>query len=89
MLIVDVRSPDSVETRFGLSAVVVFEELLTGAVTSQQVSARSALTDSTSLGTKNSIPVPDDIPSRFLQTLPANAPTVPNAGPWSSNPVTK
>ena len=40
MVLASVSAPDTVETRFGLRASVVFEELFTGTVTSQQVSAR-------------------------------------------------
>jgi hypothetical protein len=72
--------------KFGLKATIVFEELLTGTVTRQQVSARPDLTGQTSLGTKQALPVPASI----LQQNVVNEPTtVPDAGVISSNPVTK
>lgn len=82
MLLTDISAADTVETRFGLRASVVFEELRTGTVTSQQVSARSDLTGATNLGTKQALPVPSSI----LQQNEVNkATTVPNAGILSSN----
>jgi hypothetical protein len=82
MMLVDVNSPDTAETRFGLKATIVFEELFTGTITSQQVSARLDLTDSTSLGTKVPLPASSEI-SRFTHS---SLTTVPNAGVLSSNP---
>lgn len=81
MLLTDISAPDTVETKFGLRATVVFEELLTGMVTSQQVSSRSDLTDTTNLGTKQPLPVSGDI-TRFTHSTLT---TVPDAGVLSSN----
>lgn len=82
MLLTDISAPDSVETKFALKASIVFEELLTGTVTSQQVSARKDLTGATNLGTKLPLPVPSSI----LQQNEVNKPTtVPDAGRFSSN----
>jgi hypothetical protein len=85
MLLTDISAPDTVETKFGLKASVVFEELLTGTVTTQQVSARSDLTGTTNLGTKSPLPVPASI---LQQNVQGAATMVPNAGTLSSNPVT-
>jgi hypothetical protein len=84
MLLTDISAPDTAETRFGLKATVVFEELLTGTVASQQVSARSDLTGATNLGTKSPLPVPNSI---LQQNETAQPTTVPNAGVLSSNPI--
>jgi hypothetical protein len=81
VLLLDVSAPDSVETQFGLKASVVFEELLTGTVTTQQVSGRSDLTGSTNLGTKSPLPISGDI-SRFTHSTLT---TTPDAGVLSSN----
>lgn len=81
MLLTDISAPDTADTRFALRASVVFEELLTGTVTSQQVSGRSDLTGSTNLGTKQPLPVSGDI-SRFTHSTLT---TVPDAGVLSSN----
>jgi hypothetical protein len=87
MILTGIDAPDTVETRFGLKATVTFEELFTGTITSQQVSARPDLIGATNLGTKAPLPVSSDI-SRFTHsTLPTT--TVPNAGVLSSNPITK
>ena len=85
MLLTSVSAPDTVETKFGLRASVVFEELLTGTVTSQQVSARSDLTGATNLGTKSPLPVPNSI---LQQNQTTQTTTVPDAGVLSSNPIT-
>jgi hypothetical protein len=85
MILTAIEAPDTVETRFGLKATVVFEELFTGTITSQQLSSRSDLTGATNLGTKSPLPVSSDI-SRFTHSTLT---TVPNAGALSSNPVTK
>jgi hypothetical protein len=83
MLLMDISAPDTAETRFGLRATVVFEELFTGTVTSQQVSGRSDLTGATNLGTKQALPVPSSITQQNQTTQTT---TVPNAGVLSSNP---
>jgi hypothetical protein len=85
MLLTSVSAPDTVETKFGLRASIVFEELLTGTVTSQQVSARSDLTGATNLGTKSPLPVPNSI---LQQNQTTQTTTVPDAGVLSSNPIT-
>jgi hypothetical protein len=85
MVLTGISAGDTVETRFGLRASLVFEELFTGTISSQQVSARSDLTGSTNLGTKSPLPVSSDISRYTHSTLT----TVPNAGVLSSNPVTK
>jgi hypothetical protein len=85
MLLTDISAPDTVETRFALRATVVLEELLTGTITSQQVSARPDLTGATSLGAKSALPVPASI---LQQNVVNQTTTVPNAGRFSSNPVT-
>jgi hypothetical protein len=85
MVLTGISAADTVETRFGLKASLVFEELFTGTISSQQVSARSDLTGSTNLGTKSPLPVSSDISRYTHSTLT----TVPNAGVLSSNPVTK
>jgi hypothetical protein len=85
MVLTGISAGDTVETRFGLKASLVFEELFTGTISSQQVSARPDLTGSTNLGTKSPLPVSSDISRYTHSTLT----TVPNAGVLSSNPVTK
>jgi hypothetical protein len=84
MLLTDISAPDTAETKFGLRATLVFEELFTGTVTSQQVSARTDLTGATNLGTKQALPVPSTITQQNVTTQPT---TVPAAGVISSNPI--
>lgn len=84
MLLTDISAPDTVETKFGLRASIVFEELLTGTVTTQQVSARTDLTGATNLGTKSPLPVPNSI---LQQNETNQSTTVPDAGVLSSNPI--
>lgn len=83
VLLLDITAPDSVETKYGLKATVVFEETLTGTVTTQQVSARNDLTGATNLGTKQPLPVPSSITQQNQTTQTT---TVPDAGVLSSNP---
>jgi hypothetical protein len=85
MVLTGISAGDTIETRFGLKASLVFEELFTGTISSQQVSARSDLTDATNLGTKSVLPVPSSITQQNVTTQTT---TVPNAGVLSSNPVT-
>lgn len=84
MLLTDISTPDTVETQFGLRSSVVFEELLTGTVTTQTVSARNDLTGVTNLGTKQALPVSSSILQQNEVTKPT---TVPDAGVLSSNPI--
>jgi hypothetical protein len=84
MLLTVIHSPDTVETRFGLKATLVFEELFTGTVTTRQVSARPDLTGQSNPGNRQGLPVPADVLASFQVTAPT---TVPNAGTMSSTPV--
>ncbi len=84
MLMTDISAPDTVDTRFGLRASIVFEELLTGTIASQQVTSRQDLIGSTSLGNKQGLPVPSSI---IQQNQVNKLTTVPSAGNFSSNPT--
>jgi hypothetical protein len=85
MLLTAISAPDNIETRFGLKASLVFEELFTGTITTQTVSARPDLTNSTSLGSKQGLPFDAAANAKFIAAA-NKATTVPNAGALSSNP---
>jgi hypothetical protein len=83
MLIEDIRADDSKDTRYSLKATVTFKQIFMATVTSQQVSARSQMTDATSIGTKNPLPVPASILNNNQVLKPTS---VPGAGTFSSIP---
>jgi hypothetical protein len=89
MLIESIDAPDTKETRYGLKATVMLSQIFTGTVTSIPVSARPQTTDSTSIGAKQPLPISSGDLSRFMVTLPEDAPTVPGAGGVSSNGISR
>ncbi|MGI8773191.1 MAG: phage baseplate protein [Acidobacteriaceae bacterium] len=85
MLIESIRADDTHETRYSLKATVTFKQIFLATVTTQQVSARSQMTDSTSIGSKQPLPVPPGILKNNQVLTPTS---VPGAGTFSSVPIT-
>jgi hypothetical protein len=81
MLIEDIRTSDTKETKTGLKATITFIQIFNGTVTQQTVSARPQTTDSTSIGAKQALPISSTDLKRFTTPLPT---TVPGAGDISS-----
>ncbi|HEY3987938.1 MAG TPA: hypothetical protein VGM02_01485 [Acidobacteriaceae bacterium] len=72
MLIESIDAPDTKETRYGLKATVVLNQIFTGTVTSQGVSARPQTTDATSIGAKQPVPVSSNASQPFTRTDTTN-----------------
>ena len=98
MVITDVPAEDTVQTRYGLRAQVLFEQINIATVSTQGVSARTQTTDTTSQGQTQPAVVPAGVTSlNGLPSAATGAPSsadlqavygyVPGAGNWSSNPT--
>jgi hypothetical protein len=83
MLIESIDAPDTKETRYGLKATVTLGQIYTGTVTAQLVSDRPQTSDSTSIGTKQPMPISSSDLQRFTTTIPTS---VYGAGTVSSVP---
>ena len=82
MLIESIQSPDTKETRTGLKATITFKQILNGTVTLTSVSDRPQTTNSTSIGSKQPLPISNDELKHYETLLPT---TVPGAGNISSS----
>jgi hypothetical protein len=105
MFIMNISSLDNAKTRYGLKALIAFEEMFTGSVSSSPVadSARPQTTDSSSEGSKATISVDNAVQSQheYMAPSPAilngigigsaviNTGHVPSAGNWNSNNISQ
>ena len=83
MLITRINAPDTRETLYGLKATFQFKEQFVGTTSVQNVSARTQTTDATTIGQKQSVPVPATIVNQNKVTSAVS--TVPGAGTYSSD----
>jgi hypothetical protein len=81
MLIELIQTPDTKETRTGLKATITFKQIFNGTVTLTPVSDRPQTTGSTSIGSKQAMPISSSDLKRFTTLLPT---TVPGAGDVTS-----
>ena len=97
MLIQSIRPVEDYKTRFALKAMIVFEQILMGLVTTTMVSAAPQITDRTDKGTAQTATVPAAIqqrmalqsvvPSSTQQLSSAQASSIPGSGEWSSGSI--
>ena len=97
MLIQSIRPVEDYKTRFALKAMIVFEQILMGLVSTTMVSAEPQKTDRTDKGSAQPATVPAAIqqrnalqsvvPSPTQQLPAAQAASIPGSGNWSSGSI--